>query len=521
MAPSEMDSELKPGLLLGGKYRLEREIGRGAMGTVWSAVHESLEQLVAIKVISQDHAGSEELRKRFATEARAAAKLRSRFVVGVSDNGETKGGLPYIVMEYLEGECLEDRIMRLGSIPLEDAMRITRHITRALSRAHAHGIVHRDLKPANIFICRSEDDADHQDWTAKVLDFGIAKMEDFGERSTTKTGTVLGTPLFMSPEQVRGASSVDGRADLYSLGMVVYNMLTGTFAFEGQSFGDLLVSICTDPLPQLTLSAPHVPEALDAWFEKACARDPGDRFQSAEEFMQGLAEAVGEITPSADRLSAADYSMRMSQPLAATFAVDDTATDGTPESARGSKPAIAPTVVSSSHSDSTGMAASAVTVNHLPERSSKPLLYGAVAVAALVGTLFAFMGGETETTGSHAADSPAEPTPEPRDADAPAKASTDEEVAEETPAKSPNDGDSQTEHTDPAESEETTAAKPATAKPAAAKPAVAKPAIAKPTAAKPTAAKPAVTKPAIAKPAITKPASPAPATKPSVPDLGF
>src|SRR5690606_5205458 len=118
--------------------RLEREIGRGAMGTVWSALHESLHQRVAIKVISQEHAHSAELRKRFDTEARAAAKLRSRFVVGVSDNGETERGLPYIVMEYLEGECLEDRIARLGVISLAETARIARHVSRALGRAHAH-----------------------------------------------------------------------------------------------------------------------------------------------------------------------------------------------------------------------------------------------------------------------------------------------------------------------------------------------------------------------------------------------
>lgn len=290
-APS---SELVPGALLAGKYRLHAEIGRGAMGTVWRALNENLGQWVAIKIISPEHAGSGELRERFDTEARAAAKLRSRFVVNVYDNGETAAGLPFIVMELLDGECLEDRIARQGCLPLPEVARIARHVTRALSKAHSEGIIHRDLKPANIFLTRSDAEEDGEDWTTKILDFGIAKMDDFGKRSTTQTGTVLGTPLFMSPEQVRGASSVDRRADLYSFGMVIFNMLTGTFAFHGQSFGDLLVSICVDPLPQLTKIAPHLPERLDGWFERACARDPGQRFSSAEEMLLALQVALGE-----------------------------------------------------------------------------------------------------------------------------------------------------------------------------------------------------------------------------------
>jgi serine/threonine-protein kinase len=230
---------------LGGKYRLEKEIGRGSMGTVWSAVHLTLGQRVAIKLIAAEHAQAVEARQRFSTEAKAAARLRSRYVVQVYDDGETPAGTPYIVLEYLDGETLEQRLERERDVPLNDAVRITRHVARALSRAHAAGIVHRDLKPANVFLTRSEDD--EVGWLAKVLDFGIAKLEEHGIASTTKTGALLGTPLFMSPEQVRGANSVDARSDLYSLGMVFYNMLTGAYAFNGESFADVLVAICTGP----------------------------------------------------------------------------------------------------------------------------------------------------------------------------------------------------------------------------------------------------------------------------------
>jgi serine/threonine protein kinase len=294
-----LPTSIREGEVLGGKYRLEKEIGRGAMGTVWSAVHLTLGQRVAIKLISAEHAQSVEARVRFSTEAKAAARLRSRYVVQVYDDGETAAGTPYIVLEYLDGETLEQRLEREGDVPLNDAVRITRHVARALSRAHAQGIVHRDLKPGNVFLTRSEDD--EFGWIAKVLDFGIAKLEEHGVASTTKTGTLLGTPLFMSPEQVRGASSVDSRSDLYSLGMVFYNMLTGDYAFNGESFADVLVAICTGPLPELRFSAPWVPASVADWFQRACAREPHDRFQSADEMVEGLDLALGVSSGSFSR----------------------------------------------------------------------------------------------------------------------------------------------------------------------------------------------------------------------------
>jgi serine/threonine-protein kinase len=284
-------ASIREGELLAGKYRLEQEIGRGAMGTVWSAVHLTLGQRVAIKLIAAEHAQSPEARVRFSIEAKAAARLRSRYVVQVYDDGETAAGTPYIVLEYLDGETLEQRLERERDVPLNDAVRVTRHVARALARAHAQGIIHRDLKPGNVFLTRA--DEDEVGFTAKVLDFGIAKLEEHGVTSTTKTGTLLGTPLFMSPEQVRGASTVDSRSDLYSLGMVFYNMLTGDYAFNGDGFADVLVAICTLPLPDLRANAPWIPESVANWFAKACAREPGARFQTADEMIEALDLALG------------------------------------------------------------------------------------------------------------------------------------------------------------------------------------------------------------------------------------
>ncbi|MEI9949004.1 MAG: protein kinase [Pseudomonadota bacterium] len=296
-----LPSTIREGEILGGKFRLEKEIGRGSMGTVWSAVHLTLGQRVAIKLIAAEHAQAPEARARFSTEAKAAARLRSRYVVQVYDDGETPEGTPYIVLEYLDGETLEQRLERERDLPLNDAVRITRHVARALSRAHASGIVHRDLKPGNVFLTQSEDD--EMGWLAKVLDFGIAKLEEHGIASTTKTGTLLGTPLFMSPEQVRGANSVDSRSDLYSLGMVFYNMLTGSYAFNGESFADVLVEICTGPLPDLRVTAPWVPGSVADWFQRACARDVQERFQSADEMIEALDLALGVSTGALSRQS--------------------------------------------------------------------------------------------------------------------------------------------------------------------------------------------------------------------------
>jgi serine/threonine protein kinase len=301
--PSSPDGDFRAGVVIADKYRLEREIGRGAMGMVWAAVHVTLGQRVAIKLISAEQAGSNEARLRFGVEAKAAARLRSRHVVQIYDSGHAADGTPYIVMEYLDGQTLEERLAEQRDVGLDEAVRITTHVGRALARAHAQGVVHRDLKSGNIFIAKSDDD--EQGWLAKVLDFGVAKLTDPLAPSATKTGTIVGTPLFMSPEQIRGASRVDHRADLYSLGMVFYNMVTGSHAFDGPSYSDVLVAICTEELPPIRKAAPWLSQELAAWFEKACARERDDRFQSADELVDALQEAAGP-TAHAGRGSIAD-----------------------------------------------------------------------------------------------------------------------------------------------------------------------------------------------------------------------
>jgi eukaryotic-like serine/threonine-protein kinase len=281
------------GAILAGRYRLEEVVGYGGMGSVWRATHTGLGEQVAVKLVSANFARSKEALRRFDTEAKSAAKLRSRHVPHVFDNGVLEDGTPYLVMELLRGESLAARLGRHGVVPLPETVSILEQCCRALTRAHSLGIVHRDIKPENVYLAQSVDD---DGYIVKVLDFGIAKvtssLSDDG-RSSTRTGTLLGTPLYMSPEQARGLRTIDSRTDLYSLGLVTFTMLTGRLPFSGETLGDLLLQICSEPLPKLRAAAPALPPAMEDWFQKACARQPDDRYPTAQAFIEALRVAAG------------------------------------------------------------------------------------------------------------------------------------------------------------------------------------------------------------------------------------
>jgi serine/threonine-protein kinase len=289
-----MSAEVPSTGLIAGKYELVGLIGRGGMGSVWEGRHATLGTRVAIKFIEKEYADSQEARNRFDNEARAAATIQSKHAIQIHDHGVTHDGKPYIVMELLVGEPLDKRIERLGRLSLQDTARILQQVSRGLQRAHERGIVHRDLKPENIFLVRSPDDEDE---IAKVLDFGIAKIrktdQSGGVSSSTKTGAVLGTPFYMSPEQARGLRNVDHRTDVWSLGVIAFKCVTGRLPFEGESIGDLLVKICTAPVPVPSQVLPGLPTSFDAWFARALDRDPERRFSSVQELSDALAYAAG------------------------------------------------------------------------------------------------------------------------------------------------------------------------------------------------------------------------------------
>lgn len=287
------DPDLPPSTgLVGGKYQLVKLIGRGGMGSVWEARHCNLGTTVAIKFIEAEYTNSTEARSRFDKEAKAAATIQSKHAIQIHDNGITEDGKPYIVMELLRGEPLDKRIDRLGMLTLQDTARILQQVCRGLSKAHERGIIHRDLKPENVFIVHNNDDDEE---VAKVLDFGIAKIQSTnpGVTSSTKTGAVLGTPFFMSPEQARGLRNVDHRTDVWSLGVIAFKCVTGKLPFDGESVGDLLVKICTAPIPLPSQYVPGLPAAFDSWFLRALERDPERRFANVSELADHLAFAAG------------------------------------------------------------------------------------------------------------------------------------------------------------------------------------------------------------------------------------
>jgi serine/threonine-protein kinase len=276
--------------IIADKYRLERALAAGGMGSVWAAWNTQLDVPVAIKFMAPAMASSHELVARFEREARAAAQIRSSHVVQIYEHG-VEDGLPFIVMELLEGEDLGQRMRRVGRMDLADTARIVAAVCKALRRAHAIGIVHRDLKPANIFLaCGDEED----DEVVKVLDFGVVKsLAEAVDSGVTKTGELIGTPNYMSPEQARSTKTVDHRSDLWSLGIITYRALTATLPFPDDEGIERLMRICSEPVPPPSLYATDLGPEVDAFFVRALAMDPEDRFQTAREMAEALAAVAG------------------------------------------------------------------------------------------------------------------------------------------------------------------------------------------------------------------------------------
>ncbi|WP_437766299.1 protein kinase [Sorangium sp. So ce281] len=283
--------DVEPGTIVGDKYRLEGPLSRGGMGSVWLARHLQLGAPAAIKFMDPEHAASPEFRARFYREARTAANLDSPHVVSVQDYG-IWGAVPYLVMELLRGEDLSRRLRRVRRVSLAEAARIAVQTGKALRRAHESGLVHRDLKPGNLFLSRVDEDEE----IVKILDFGIAKQltGKLLTDETTRTGELLGSPFYMSPEQARGDRNLDARSDLWSLGVILFRAVTGKLPFEGDVLGAVLSRILVEPIPLATHLAPDVPADLDLFFLRALSRDRAQRFQSAQEMVHAFVVAAGD-----------------------------------------------------------------------------------------------------------------------------------------------------------------------------------------------------------------------------------
>jgi eukaryotic-like serine/threonine-protein kinase len=283
-----MSAPVQIGDVLAGKYRIERVLGAGGMGVVVAATHLRLEQLVAIKFLLPAALESEDVVARFAREARAASRIQSEHVARVIDVGELEDGLPYMVMEYLEGSDLAGILADAGPLPIETTVDYLLQACEALAEAHAAGIVHRDLKPANLFLAARADGTS----IVKVLDFGISKAaSDAAATAARLTGTavIMGSPLYMSPEQLRSSRDVDARTDVWSLGVIFFELVTGEPPFMGESVTEIIANIMTEEAPPLASVVSTVPAGLQEVLSRALARKRDQRFASVVEFSQEMA----------------------------------------------------------------------------------------------------------------------------------------------------------------------------------------------------------------------------------------
>lgn len=313
-------------MLLGGAtigtYRVLKKIGEGGMGTVYVGEHTLLGRKAAIKVLLPSLSSNEDSVKRFFNEARAVSLIADPGIVQIFDFGYSTDGSAFIVMEWLDGEPMDKRIERIGRFELMECLRLMRLICTSLEAAHVKGIVHRDLKPENIFIVG--DPAVPGGERAKILDFGIAKMADEPGRLKTRTGTLMGTPVYMSPEQCRGAGDIDHRSDIYTIACVMFTMLTGQPPFNGVASGELIASHLCELPPLASSRRSELPGIVDQILEQCLRKSPAERFQSMTELVQALGFAEQTLTaapapdPSASLVPSASTLRRGAMPVLAS-----------------------------------------------------------------------------------------------------------------------------------------------------------------------------------------------------------
>ncbi len=280
---------LTPGVMITSNIRLSRKLGDGGMGSVWIADHLALGNEVVIKFMSPTLARDERWTTRFRREAELAARVRHPHVVQVFDHGVSNDGLPFIVMELLEGHDLGQEIWDRGRLLPGEVSTIVLQVAKALQRVHELGFVHRDVKPENIFLC----DLGTGEIFIKLLDFGIAKTRRDGADSLTSTGVTMGTPYYMSPEVIVSAKHVDRKTDLWALAVVAFEALTGTRPFVGETIAAVALQLHADERPRVTKYVPSLPEDIDGWFARALSRNPDERFPD----VRSMARAFAAIIP--------------------------------------------------------------------------------------------------------------------------------------------------------------------------------------------------------------------------------
>jgi serine/threonine protein kinase len=307
---SDRASGLAVGDVVDGKYRIERRLGEGGMGVVMAALHLKLDRQVALKFLGEAHRRDAAAVGRMLREARAAAKLESEHVAKVLDVADSDAGDPYIVMEMLSGADLAEVLRQRGTLSVGDACDYLLQACQALAEAHQHGIVHRDLKPANLFLCRRADGSD----LVKVLDFGISKLVASDLGVATATQSVFGSPLYMSPEQLRSSKRVDARADIWALGVMLFELLTGSTPFQATTVPELSIMIATEPPRPIAELRPDVPLGIVEIIDRCLQKDADRRYPSVGAFAKALAAFGSDSAAhSLRRISGLERSMASTQ----------------------------------------------------------------------------------------------------------------------------------------------------------------------------------------------------------------
>lgn len=339
-----MSASVQPGDILLGKYRVERVLGQGGMGVVVAVRHVQLGELFAIKMLLPSARKNPDATERFLREARASARLKGEHVARVHDVGSLDDGAPYMVMEYLTGDDLKQILKRQGPFPLNELALFLHQTCEAVAEAHALGIVHRDLKPANLFLTRKPNGAP----CVKVLDFGISKELEPAEGAMsdlTKTGTFMGSPPYMSPEQMADIKATDRRSDIWSLGIILYELSTGQLPFRAQAATELVAKVLTTEPPAPSELCPDIPPTFDAIVARCLEKKPDARYQTPEELaadleplitgslaglvfgsatrvgLSGTPSTSGMVAPATGSSSPSSSSARSAQAAAATPAV--------------------------------------------------------------------------------------------------------------------------------------------------------------------------------------------------------